>query len=59
MGIQIMFKMRRRKRKFYLREPDKTGNESYIEQRGQTKVDRERDMRIEHAVKKVVADFRK
>jgi hypothetical protein len=54
-----MFKMRRRKRKFYQREPDKIGNEVLIKQRGKTKVDRERDMRIEHAVKKVVEDFPK
>lgn len=55
-----MFKMRRRKRKFYLREIEKSGNEILVKQRGKIKVDRERDMRIEHGVKKkVVADFRK
>ena len=54
-----MFKMRRRRRKFYLREPDKIDKECFGKQRGKTKVDREREMRIENAMKKVVADFRK
>ena len=37
-----MFKMRRRKRKFYLKEPDKIGNEFFNKQRGKTKVDKDR-----------------
>ena len=49
-----MFKMRRRKRKFYLREIEKSGNEILIKQRGKIKIDREQDMRIKRAVRKVV-----
>jgi hypothetical protein len=49
-----MFKIRRRKRKFYLRELYKISNDFILEQMGKTKVDRERDMRIEHAVKKLL-----
>ena len=53
-----MFKMRRRKQKFFLREPDKIDSNRYIRLKGKAKVKAERNTRPKYKVKMQLPSFK-